>query len=339
MQFISNLTCSVLFLGICLEGCMLPQNKSTEEPVYASIDSILIYRSDVDKLISQELYDELCRIYLIRQTALQGVINEKLLQKEADKQSISIDSLLNRYYQDIVKNKWHVYVSKYPQYFREGHSDGSVFVSVSDSLRFYNILKAEAKEELCTLLSHTYTIKTNLRPPVSPRLDLQYTIVHYRGNLSSSVTCLEMSDFDCSNCKMYHPVMDSLYRKYKNRVRFAFTHYGSYPSLSARACESAAQQNKFWEMQDTLMKMSQAPRQLEELEPIARDLHLDLKKFETNLRDTAQTEAILQNMKLLEKSGIYGTPTIAVNNRILFNASSFEDVDRQILEALKNEKE
>lgn len=338
MQFISSLTCAVLFLGICLEGC-IPEKSKSSEPVYASIDSTLIYRSDVDKLISQELYDELCRIYLIRQAALESVIKDKLLQKEADKQSISVDSLLNRYYQNMMENKWHVYASKYAQYIREWHQGIPVFVSAADSLRFYNILKAEAKEELYTLLTHTYKIKTNLRPPVSPRLDLQYTIVHYRGNLSSPVTCLEMSDFDCSNCKMYHPVMDSLYRKYKDRVRFAFTHYGSYPSLSARACESAARQNKFWEMQDTLMKMPNAPIRPDALEAIARDLHLDVKKFEIHLRDTAQAEAILQNMKLLEKSGIYGTPTIAVNNRILFNASSFDDVDRQILEALKNDQE
>lgn len=333
MQIISYLKYSILFCGICLGGCMVEKDKS-DEPVYASIDSLLIYRSDVDKLISQELYDELCRIYLIRQATLERVIKDRLLEMEAEKQLISVDSLVNRFYQELLKNRLHVYGSKYAQYIQEWRHNTPVFVSTSDSIQFYKILQVEAKEELYTFLSHNYKIKINLRPPISPQLDLQYTIVHYRGNLSSPVTCLEMSDLDCSNCKAVHPIMDSLYRKYKDQVRFAFTHYGSYPSLSARGCESAAQQNKFWEMRDTLMKMSHVVTQLEELEPIARSLHLNWEEFEVALQDSSLTEAILENMNLLEKSGIYGTPTIAINNRILFNASSFEEIDQLMQEIL-----
>lgn len=335
MQFIPRLKFSFFFLGLCICGCTSHKERSVE-PVYAYIDTTAIYRSEIDKLISQELYDELCRIYLIRQTALEGVIKERLLQREAEAQHISVEALLDRFYQELVKNKLRLYGSKYAQYIREWRQDRPIFVSAQDSLRFYNIVKAEAKDALCTQLSDKYQIKINLQPPVSPQLDLQYAIVHYRGNVSSPVTCLEISDFDCSNCRAYHPVLDSLYRKYKDRVRFAFTHYGSYPSLSARACESAARQDKFWEMYEALMKTPRILTQPEEVEAVASTLDLNMAEFKAGLRDSTLSQSILQNMESLEKSGVYGTPTIAVNNRILFNASSFEDIDRLIQEQLES---
>lgn len=91
-------------------------------------------------------------------------------------------------------------------------------------------------------------------------------------------------------------------------------------------------------MYDGLMKMSRLLTKPEEFEAVASTLGLNMEEFKTGLSDSSLSQSILQNMESLERSGVYGTPTIAVNNRILFNASSFEDIDRLIQEQLERTK-
>lgn len=304
------------------------------DPVFAYVDSIPIFRSEVDKQVGQELYDELCRIYLIRETALSNLIKDKLLQKEAEYLSISTDSLVNKYHQYKLKSSLPELSEKYNRYLKSIVDKTLVFNNAEDSITFYKVVKMDSKDELCDNLYKQHKIEIHLKAPVSPQLDLKYDIVHYRGNLIAKVTCMEISDFDCSNCKAFSPIMDSIYKKYKDKVRFGFTHYGSYASVSAIASEAAGNQNKFWEMHDTIMHLSHNVTEVEEISDIAKKLGIEMNLFQKDLQDVSINESIINNMKEVEASGIYGTPTIAVNNRILFNTLSFSEIENLILEEL-----
>lgn len=324
-----------IITAFILIGCGNESLKSqSADPVFAYVDSMPILRSEVDKKVAQELYDELCRIYLIRETALTSLIKEKLLQKEAEALSISIDSLVNKYHQQKSETSFVEFSEKYHIYIKKVIDKKLIFNSVEDSAMFYKVIKMDSEEELSNNLYKQHKIEVHLKAPVSPQLDLKYDIVHYRGNLNAKVTCMEISDFDCSNCKAFTPVMDSIYQKYKEKVRFGFTHYGSYASISAIASEAAGRQNKFWEMHDAIMHLPHNVAEVNEISGIAEKLGVEMNLFQKDLQDMSINEAIVDNLKKVEASGIYGTPTIAVNNRILFNTLSFNEIENLILEEL-----
>lgn len=318
-----------------ITACHKYSKEQSANHIFAYIDSIPVYGSEVDKLIGQELYDELCRIYLIRETALNNLIKDKLLLRESEKLSITTDSLINRYHQKRVKKSFTSLCEKYNNYLKQSECNKLIFNSFDDSIMFYKVIKQDSKEELCNNLYKQHNIDIRLKAPISPQLDLKYDVVHYRGNMNAKVTCMEISDLDCPNCKVINPIIDSLYNKYKDKVRFGFTHYGSFASVSAIASEAAGKQNKFWEMHDRLIQLSYPVTDLNEIYAIAVRLDLNMDLFKKDLQDKKISERIMDSMEKIETSGIYGTPTIAVNNRILFNSLSFSEIERLLLEELK----
>lgn len=330
---------SLLFLFLILFSCETKKTIDDSDTVFAYVNSEPIYRSEVDKIVAQELYDELCRIYLIREIALSDLIEEKIVANKAKSYNITVDSLYSRYYDSEINDSTLLYYAmQYPQYTTiKKRGDSLRFISEKDKNEFFKIIKAELRDKLYHQLSSEQNIKTLLKAPSSPRLDIHYDIVHYKGNLSSPITCLIISDLECPKCKEYTPVFDSIYRTYADQVKFGYTHYGSEVTISSIASECAGLQNKFWEMHDSIMKKVTI-LDSSDIFMIARQIGLNMEKFSEDFCDTKIADRIFTNMKKIENSGIYGTPTIVINNRILFNSSSFEDIEQLILEEKKELK-
>ena len=82
---------------------------------------------------------------------------------------------------------------------------------------------------------------------------------------------------------------------------------------SALAALAAQEQGKFWEFHDRLF----AEKQLSEeaILAIARDLNLDMKKF-NNDRHSGRLQTRLQkDMLEAQDAGVTGTPTVFINGR------------------------
>lgn len=65
--------------------------------VIAQVNGEKIYSYQVDKLIQQELYDELNRIYNIKSEALDSYIDLKILRQQAEKENISPNLYADKY--------------------------------------------------------------------------------------------------------------------------------------------------------------------------------------------------------------------------------------------------
>jgi predicted DsbA family dithiol-disulfide isomerase len=134
-------------------------------------------------------------------------------------------------------------------------------------------------------------------------------------------------------CRKYAPTFNELYKKYKKDVRFAFTQYGSYTSLSARALQSAGNQGKFWEMYDSIAYSKYLPEK-EDILKIAQNIQLNLTQFNNEIEVTKK--ALEDNFSKLNAAGIYGTPTIMINNKLIYNSSSMNDIEKVLIEEIKN---
>lgn len=93
---------------------------------------------------------------------------------------------------------------------------------------------------------------------------------------------------------------------------------------AAMAALAAARQGKFWEFHDKLFA-DQRNLNTATYERYARELGLDVDRFEADLDLPESREKIEADGTEANELGVYGTPAFFVNGRFLSGARPFED--------------
>ena len=106
---------------------------------------------------------------------------------------------------------------------------------------------------------------------------------------------------------------------------------------AALASEAARDQGKFWEFHDKLFA-NQSKLSLDDLKRYARELQLDMPKFEKGLIDAENKKRVDEDAAEARSLGITGTPGFFVNGRFLSGAKPFEDFAKLINEELTKRK-
>ena len=140
---------------------------------------------------------------------------------------------------------------------------------------------------------------------------------HIQGPPTAPVTLLEYGDYQCPYCGQAYPIIKQVQKHLGNKLRFVFrnfpiTQIHPHAQHAAEAAESAAAQNKFWEMHDHLYEHQQA---LEDnhLEKYANKLGLDLAQFNHDMSSHAHAQRIREDFLSGVRSGVNGTPTFYIN--------------------------
>jgi thiol-disulfide isomerase/thioredoxin len=326
----------IILIGIGFWSCNKTQTAENESETVAVVGNEKISITEIDNQVKQELYDELSRIYTIRKLVLNETIKEKLLLQEAQKLGIGKDELLKRNYERC-KNKLAAFkkVNKFEEsvpVFERGLERVSLGTEKGQKI-LNDKFNQYITDILTDSLKKVYSVKISLTPPLSPFINLDNLLTHFRGNPNSKVTFLIVSDFECSACKDSHSIFTDFYKKYKDKVRFGFTTFAPYVSVSAIAAECADNQGKFWEMHDSIFSKSKLLNKAE-LFAIAKNLKLDMKKFEIDFNSKAIADKLQNNIRLLDSYGIYGTPTIIINNRLIFNSKSLDEIEEMLKRVL-----
>lgn len=138
---------------------------------------------------------------------------------------------------------------------------------------------------------------------------------HIRGNKNAKVTVVEFSDTECPFCKRFHPTMQRLVEEYPNDVNWVYRHF-PLDSLhrkarrEAEATECAGEQNKFWEYIDRLFEITPSNDGLQDsqLPQIAKDVGLNVKKFESCLESGKYASKVAEDLADAQAAGGNGTP-------------------------------
>jgi protein-disulfide isomerase len=99
--------------------------------------------------------------------------------------------------------------------------------------------------------------------------------------------------------------------------------------LAHVASVAAAEQGKFWEYHDKLF-VSPAKIKRENLVQYARELKLDMTRFEQALNTLQGRELIDADIKEGKQVGVSGTPAFFVNGRFLSGAKPFDEFAKVI---------
>lgn len=173
---------------------------------------------------------------------------------------------------------------------------------------------------------------------------------HVIGKGSTGVKLVEYGDYQCPYCQTYHTVVKQVVEEYKDQITFQFVHF-PLPNLhqnafaAARAAEAAGKQNKFWEMHDQIYEnadpngatgwvAASAPTTF--FNQFAKNIGLDLKKFQADSASSAANDAINADMSKGNKAGVEATPTFFLDGKKVTIEGTPEAFKKAIDEAIKN---
>lgn len=137
-----------------------------------------------------------------------------------------------------------------------------------------------------------------------------------KGSKKADITIIAFSDFQCPFCKRGDDTIKEIQKKYGDRVRYVFKNFplSFHPNAepAAKAVWAAGKQNKFYEFHDKLFENQQ--KLGEELYvQLAKDLKLNLDKFNKDRASEEAAKAVKADMEAGQAVGVQGTPGFIVN--------------------------
>jgi protein-disulfide isomerase len=183
------------------------------------------------------------------------------------------------------------------------------------------------KQEVATLQRQVALLNRRLKAisasrPLPHRLSMRHHVSFAGnpalGNRKAKIAIVEFSDYQCPYCKRYHlQTFNLLKKKFVDTGQLLYV-YRDYPLPSHRLAPAAAvaancagEQGGYWAMQRALF--SRAAR-LERSYYLAsaKQLKLDIKRFESCLGDRSQMEEVMRDARYGASLGIRGTPAFFV---------------------------
>lgn len=152
------------------------------------------------------------------------------------------------------------------------------------------------------------------------------------GAESAKIVLIEFSDFQCPYCAEAHKTLKQFMTKHENEVKLVYKHFPLIPihpqaMPAALAAFAAKEQGKFWEYQDALF--SQQNKLGEELYvAIAKNLNLDLEKFNSDRISENANSAVFSDLRLAEGLGLSGTPFFVMNTESFSGAVQLADLEK-----------
>lgn len=284
--------CVILILFSC--------SSKSDKHIVAKIGDEEISASIVNRLVENEIYENLYRIYEIRLTATREYVGMTLLKRYADEMNMPIDSALSSY------------IRKH---------------------QLQNLPEERSRQQLVDSLFACNEVEIVLEEPIAPLMRTDKALLHTRGNIESSITITELSDFDCGMCSYMHKEYQSLYEKYRNRIKFVHSTFSSEVSPSARAAQAAGLQDKYWEMSDTLFALPIAADSLTVIN-LAIQMGLDIDQFIDDYTSTENIKLLTKNNEYLSSCGVKQTPTLLLNGHPLRKPNNIDYIINQIERAL-----
>ena len=158
-----------------------------------------------------------------------------------------------------------------------------------------------------------------------------------RGRDDAPVELVEFSDFDCPYCKRATETIARLMEQFEGQLRFVYKDYPlpSHPNAfkAAEAGNCANEQGRFWELHDTMFA-SQGALDVDALKGYAEELGLDGGAFAECLDSGRHAATVDRDMRAGMRNGVSSTPTLFLNGRAILGAAPYETFVEIIREEL-----
>jgi protein-disulfide isomerase len=319
---------------LCLAFAETPKSQlsSDDTAVLAEVDGIRITAAEFNRRKPQALFQAQQTLYDAKKKALEALVDDVLLEREARKENVTVEELLKRHIEPAIGKEPSDEVLKV---YYEGVDSTEPFETAKDKIREYirqrRIVKA--KTAYVESLRKQAQIAYRLDPP---RAGISLAGTPIRGGKNAPVTLVEFADFECPYCQMIHPDLTKLQAELGDKVAFAFKDLPlpshTHAQKAAEAAHCAGAQGKYWEFHDRLFEKKQY--EVANLKATARELKLNGDAFDKCLDSGAQAEFVRTSLNEAQALTIPGTPAFFVNGRFISGPASYEGLKNAIEEEL-----
>lgn len=292
----------------------------------AVMDGASITLAEIDAKVKGKLAVLEQDAYEARKNALDEMVSEKLIQREAAARGVAKEELLQKEINEKVSAPT---ATEAKAFFaaNSGRMGGRSYDQMASQIMTF-LTQSAAQQRASVFqkeLAAKYKLKVSLqapRFPVTVQADAQT-----KGAASAPVTIVEYADYQCPYCQRAEETVESVMSKYSGKVRLVLAdfpldgHPGALPA--ARAARCAGEQGKFWEYHKDLLT---TPGEFSEKDFKTRASSLGLKSdafaacFASDRHDAAIKKSVENGLAL----GVQATPTFFINGRYLSGARSPE---------------
>lgn len=313
------------------------ETAATGDPL-AEVDGEAITAGEVENALGAPLRRLEEQIYALKRQALEALIAERLLAREAAERGITVRALLDA---EVTAKAGPVSEQEIDAAYQaqEAQLKGNE-AGLREQIRNRLLSQrlAAARRAFLESLRARSQVVIHLKAPPVFRVDVNVDGAPVKGPATAPVTLVEFSDFHCPFCKRVQPTLEKLLARYGERVQLV---YRDFPidqlHPQARKAHEAARcahdQGKFWAYHDRLF--ANAPKASpEDLRAYAREVGLDMTVFERCLTSGTHQAAVQRDEDEGIRAGVTGTPAFFINGRLLSGAQPLESFVRLIEEEL-----
>jgi len=306
-------------------------NAINKNDIIAEVNGEKILLSELSSQSKQEIFDILNTAYEIKNRVLTSLIKQKLLEHAAKKENMTLEVFIDWFVQqkmcigqDSLKKQ---YGFDTQSFYAKNELVPLAKGSIEEKLSYQQKLRSRIVQALVDSLYQKADIKRYLYPPKQPECIVRDLCVYYRGNLDSSVSFIVASDYNCERCVQFEKTLSKLYDNYKEKVKFGFVHFADAPSLAALACEAAGEQKQFWAFHDTIFNYSGVADSAF-IYNLAKSKRLNMTEFDAYLHASDKYKKMDKVINQLVERGLMATPTIIINDRLVYVTNSYEELSR-----------
>jgi protein-disulfide isomerase len=140
---------------------------------------------------------------------------------------------------------------------------------------------------------------------------------HIQGPVTAPVTLVEYGDYECPYCAQAYMIIKEVQQRLGSKLRFVFRNFPltkirPHAFQTAIAAETAAAQNKFWEMYEYLFKHGQVLTD-DTIKRSAASIGLQVNRFYREFDDGTYSSHVNEDIESGRSSGVKSTPTFFIN--------------------------
>ena len=269
--------------------------------------------------------------YEARRQALETLVNDEILGKEAAAKNVKKEDLIKSEVTDKAADPPQADVDAFYEQNKArfgAQTKEQMAPQISAMLKAQKM--ADAQREYLKTLRKKYGVKTLLEPP---RLDIAVDDDASKGPAKAPVTIVEFSDYQCPYCSRAEATVQEVLKKYGDKVHFV---YRDYPlpfhpnsNIAAQASECAKEQGKFWEMHNAMFADQSKLAQADLVTTAGGISGIDKDKFKTCLDTGKYKDEVTKDYNDGQKYGVTGTPTFFINGIPMVgarDANSFAEI-------------
>jgi protein-disulfide isomerase len=313
------------FAGAAFAG----QDDST---TVAEINGHKLTMAELEQKEAGQLLHARYQYYVAQRQALDQLIDERLLEMQAEKEHVTVEQLLQRHASNQAKDPTEDQLQIYYEGLETKDSFADVKASILDHIR--QIRETKARAAYLETLRSQANILVALGPP-SAEIALEGAPM--LGSPKAPVQLVEFADYECPYCKKVHPELKKLHDEYGDKLAVAFKDFPlpmhAHSEKAAEAARCAGDQGKFWEFHDVLF--SGGGLEVPQLKEYARNLKLDTGRFDKCLDSGEETAAVRKDFAQGTKLGLTGTPSFFINGHFLSGAVDYKTLRATVDQQLK----